>query len=275
MQRIALIFVTLVLLVAPLGADDVHLKNGRVFEDVIAEVGPSTVRIHLAFGEIGFSLEAVDRIVRAESSLIAYQSRRDELRASPSATAADWVELARWALAQGHGHGAREAALQAAEKNPRAEGLEQLMRGLNYVFEPQLDRWISFEESMVLKGFHQIDGQWLSAEQMLARSQAAAEAARAREAAQEGRLTRAVLALAAAQLAREPERRLPEEVYAWPVVVYPNPFIRRYPNPHRLGPPGFDPTAIPLARRQPGSLFSVAKNHGGFATTSTESGRSH
>ena len=284
-MRLTSLIVPLALFVAaPLLADNVYLKNGRVFEDVVAEVGPESVKIHLAFGQMGVSLDSVDRIERAESSLVAYQERRDALRVDPTAEAADWVELAQWALRRDNRYGAREAALVAAEKNPRAEGLEELMRRMDYVFEPEIDRWIPFEDSMRLRGFARVDGQWLSPEQLLARSQAAAEAARARESDRESRLTRAVLAMAAAQLAREPEPRQPEVVYAWPVSVYPNPFIRRYPNPHELPPPGHDPTAIPLPRRQPGSLFPVAPNpavrpvatnHGRLSSGVTPSDGSH
>lgn len=273
MRSIAPLLVVLVAAASPLAADDVYLKNGRVFEDVIAEAGPEIVRIQLAFGEMAFSLDAVDRIERAASSLLQYQERREALWADPTAGAAEWIELSRWASRRGQTHGAREAALRAAEIDPRAEGLEELMRGLDFVFEPQLGRWIPFEESMRLRGFELVGGQWLSAEQVLARSQAAAEAARAREADQESRLTRAVLALAAAQLAREPESE-PEPVYAWPVAVYPNPFIRRYPNPHKLPPPQYDPTAIPIQRRQPGSLFPVAPpaHYGGIASAAPRPG---
>ena len=230
MRRLAPILPVLCL-AAPLMADDVHLKNGRVFEDVVAELSDSTVTIHLAFGEMTVSLDAVERIERAESTLTAYQSRRDALRSNPAATAADWIELSRWAAARGHRHGARESALRAAEKDPYAEGLEELMRGLEQVYEPALGRWISVDESMRRRGYVLVDGQWLSAEQQLARSQAAAAEQRAREADKERRLTNAVLALAAAQMTREPE---PEVVYQWPVSVYPNPFIWRHPNPHAL-----------------------------------------
>ena len=264
--RWARILLLPLVVVFPLAADDVYLTNGRVFEDVIAEVDASTVRIRLAFGEMRFSLAAVERIEQVESSLLTFQTRRDALVADPSASAAEWIELSRWALASGQTHAAREAALRAAEKNPRAEGIDELMRGLDYVYDEQLGRWIAFEESMHLKGFEQVDGTWLSAEQRLARSQAEAEAARQREADQERRLTQAVLALAAAQLTSEPE---PQVVYQWPVGVWANPFVWQHPAPHpapHSPPAGHHSTAIPIERRQPGSLFPVASHYGGMAT---------
>jgi len=277
-KSLSLIALSTILAAAPVVADDVYLKNGRVFEDVVAEVGAETVRIQLAFGEMGVPLAAVDRVEHGASSLAAFRERRDALRADPAAEAADWVDLARWAARRDQSHGAREAALVAAELDPRVEGLDELMRRIDYVFEPQVGRWVSFEESMSLRGYTHVDGQWLSPEQLLARSQAAADAARAREAAQESRLTRAVLAMAAAQLAREPEPVYEQPNgwtdYGWPVAVYPGPVVRPHPTPYRRHSIRHDPTAIPLHRRQPGSLFPVAPNpavqpaathHGGIA----------
>lgn len=254
------------LVATPLAADDVFLKNGRTFEDVVAEIRDDQVHIRLAFGEMAFPVDAIERIERSESSLIAFESQRAELRSNPSSDAADWVELARSAARRGNRHGAREAALVASAMDPHVPGLEPLMRDMDYVFEPELVRWIPFAESMRRRGYALVDGQWLSAEQLLARSRAVAEAARARDAEQESRLTRAVLAMAAAQLAREPEPQTvePNPNWAWPVMVYPQPFKWRYPNPfkgtHRATPyrGGSDHTAIPIERRQPGSLFPIA-----------------
>lgn len=265
MNRLAPLLLVSLLVAAPAAADDVYLKNGRVFEDVIAEIGLSTVRIRLAFGEMSFSLDAVDRVERSESSLMVYQARRDALRADPSGSARQWIELARWALAQGDTHSAREAALRAARKDPRAEGVAELMRGLDHVFDEQKGRWIPFAESMHLRGYQKVDGQWLSADQQLSRSRAAAEEARQIEADEERRLTQAVLALAAVQMSKEPQPQ-PQVVYAWPVAVYANPFIWGYPDSHPTSPEHHDPTAISLERRQPGSLLPVAGNYGGLTS---------
>ncbi len=266
MRRFLPVLLLCLVVAAPAAADDVFLRNGRVFEDVIAEVADGQVHIRMAFGEMAFPVAAIDRIERSESSLVAFEERREALRASPSSTAADWIELARVATRQGNRHGAREAALVAASMDPKADGLEPLMGALDWVLDAETGRWIPFEESMSRQGFAFVDGQWLSPEQLLARSRAAAEAARVREAERESRLTRAVLAMAAAQLAKEPEPVRPDPSSAWPVAVYPNPFIWRYPNPHRgthratLYRGGHDHTAIPIQRRQPGSLFPVARN---------------
>ncbi|MDX1644872.1 MAG: hypothetical protein R3244_11000, partial [Thermoanaerobaculia bacterium] len=204
----------LLFVVAPLAADDVHLANGRVFEDVVAVVDGDRVRLHLPFGEMSVPLHTVERIERAETTLEAFEARRDALRADPASDAETWLELARWALDRGLEHGARDAALEAARRDSDVEGLADLMRALDYVLDPETGRWMRYEESLERRGFAHIDGRWLSPEQQLARQEVRAraqiEAARARDAAAERRLTRAVMALAAAQLASRPEPRHPE-----------------------------------------------------------------
>lgn len=261
--------VVLLLASMPVGADDVHLENGRVFEDVVASVEGDWVRLHLPFGEMSVPLGTVERIERAETSLEAFQAKRDGLRHDPEAEAADWVALGRWALDRGLRHGAREAALEAARRDPAAEGLASLMQALDYVLDAGSGRWISYEKSLERRGYAHIGGRWLSPEQQLARQEARAraeaEAARAREAAEERRLARAVLALAAAQLARGSEPQSPKVVYPWPTAVFPGTFhfrtSRRSPPERRP-----DPSALPIERRQPGSLFPIApSHHGGVA----------
>ena len=122
-MRCRLILLLLLALPSSLVADDVYLKNGRAFEDVEAEVADGRVIVYLEFGEIGFSLDAVERIEESVSSQALYRQRRDELGSDPAAEAADWLELARWALERGLAPRAREAALPAAEAAPGSESL--------------------------------------------------------------------------------------------------------------------------------------------------------
>jgi len=256
------IAVLIVLLALPLAADDVHLKNGRVFEDVDTRIVGSQVIVLLSYGEIGFSLDAVDRIEESTSSHSVYRQRREELRANPDVAATAWLELAGWAQGRGLEHGARESALVAARLDPALSGLGPLMGALDFVRDADSQRWIPRQEALRRAGYVRVDGQWLSAEQQRARADTALAAARVREADEERRLTRAVLALAAAQLAETARRESSpqasgETVYAWPVAVFPNPFRWRHPNPHKLPPRRSDPTALPIERRQPGSLFPI------------------
>jgi hypothetical protein len=161
-----------------LRADDVYLKNGRSFEGVVAEVTDAQVRIILPGGSISLARSAVDRVEKSETNLSDYLGRKEEIMAREkhaSRNAADWLELARWARANDLPQGAREAALRAAEINPREPGLSGLLRGFGYVYEESLDRWISYDDAMRLHGFVQEGGTWVSREEHAERAQAAAQ----------------------------------------------------------------------------------------------------
>ncbi len=168
----------------PLAADDVYLKNGRSFENVVAEVGDAQVRIHMPGGVISLPRSAVERVTKADSSFAEYSRRKQQLEsrdrgagtASAAQRAEDWLELARWARSNGLPQGAREAALAAAEINPRQPGLAGVLRGFGYVYEESLDRWVSYDDSMRMHGFVQDGGAWVSREEQAERVRSRAEA---------------------------------------------------------------------------------------------------
>ncbi len=272
-MRQALAVLIILTVSSSLFADDVYLKNGRVFEDVGTAVDESSVTIYLTFGEIGFSLQAVDRIEKAESSHVLYVQRRDALRADDGATAGDWVELARWSRRRELEHGAREAAMAAARLDPQASGLAPLMEDFEFAYSAELGRWVPLEESMRLKGYEFVDGRWMTAEQRRARALEVGAAQRAREADESRRLTNAVLALAAAQLVQKAEPTPPQTViYGLPLYSGPpssrwhSPFVPRFHGPD-------DPAAIPIEIRQPGSLFPIqSRSHHGSVGNSSGAG---
>lgn len=154
---------------APLAADDVYLKNGRSFENVVAEVGDAQVRVHIPGGVISLPRSAVDRIKQSDSSFPEYLRRKQELesraRGPHPPAAGDWLELARWARGNALPQGAREAALAAAEINPREPGVAPILRTSGYVYEEALDRWVPLDESMRRHGFVQEGGSWVSPEE--------------------------------------------------------------------------------------------------------------
>jgi hypothetical protein len=155
---------------SPLLADDVYLKNGRSFTDVVADVGASQVRIQLPGGTISLPRGAVDRVEKSTSNFTEFLGRKEELQRQDAAAhgerhAAPWLDLARWARANGLSQGAREAGLEAAMIDPRQPGLASVLRPFGYVYEERLDRWISYDDSMRLHGFVQEDGQWVSREE--------------------------------------------------------------------------------------------------------------
>lgn len=160
---------------APLLGDDVYLKNGRSFENVVAEVGDEQVRVHMPGGVVSLPRSSVDRVEKSDSSFAEYSRRKQELesraRGAQPPSAGDWLELARWARLNNLPQAAREAALKAAVINPREAGLAGLLRGFGYVYEESLDRWIPYDDAMRLHGMVQEGGTWVSREEHAARLQ--------------------------------------------------------------------------------------------------------
>jgi hypothetical protein len=192
---------------APLLGDDVYLKNGRSFENVVAEVGDAQVRVHMPGGVVSLPRSAVDRVEKSDSSFAEYSRRKQELesraRGPRPPSAGDWLELARWARLNNLPQAAREAALKAAVINPREAGIAGLLRGFGYVYEESLDRWIPYDDAMRLHGMVQEGGTWVSREEHAARlleqrEQQAARAAAATAAAARDEAAAAMLQAQAA-----------------------------------------------------------------------------
>jgi hypothetical protein len=217
-------------LLAPLSADDVHLVNGNAFEGVIATVEGSLVKIRLPHGELSLPLSRVQRIDKSGSSLEEYLGRKTALLSSEQTRAEDWLELARWAETHQLAHGVRESALRAAALDPMLEGLAPVLRGLGYLYQEDLDRWLPYAEAMHHRGFVYYDGAWVTRETYEARVRAEEEARRqVREQVEErlaertaqAALETAIEARVQAEVARElaavPVRQ--GFAYATPVVV--------------------------------------------------------
>lgn len=213
----------------PVWADTVYLANGRTFENVIAETTETEVKIRMPGGSLSLPRSHVLRVESSDSDFAEYTRRKEAIRRG--ATAADWLALAQWAKRQGLEQGAREAALAAANLNPRLEGIAPLLRSHGFVFDEQLDRWIPYADSMRRRGFVLVAGQWISREEYEARQRALEEEMARRRAeraaTQAAQATRAVreveLALANLELRERLERtEQPQHPLAWPpVYVYP------------------------------------------------------
>lgn len=271
--RLGAALVSLLFLSAPSFADTVYLANGRAFEGVIAEVTDSEVKIRMPGGSLSLPRSHVLRVESSDSDFAEYLRRKEKLRRG-GAKAADWLALARWAKEHGIAHGAREAALTAAEAEPGLEGLAPFMRAYAYVLDEQLDRWVPYSDYMRRRGFVQSNGQWITRDEYAARVRADEEE-RARRRAEQEELraafrTRAVqdaqLTLVQMQLQERLDRYAPPAVYGVPLYYVP-PFIvvppccSRGPEPHGPGnPPGGLPGAKPRPHRGtvdriPGSLI--------------------
>ena len=262
----------LALLAAPAAADDVHLANGRVYEDVLVEDVPGGVRIRLPFGSLTLPAAQVARVVRAPAALSEYLARKSALEVDPESTAEGWLALARWARAHDLAHGAREAALLAAELEPHLAGLAGLLVPAGYRIDEELGRWLPLEEAMARQGFVRFDGTWVTREDRDARLAAQRrqhdEVVARRAADYLARLEHAAAAVAAESRRREQER-LRDAMWAlpWSVPVIAVPVL--VPSFYVL-PPAAPPAApAPPARaapdrgyrsligRQPGSFIPV------------------
>jgi hypothetical protein len=171
-----LLFSSALLAAHAAAADIVYLKNGRSFDGVVAEESDSQVRVQIEGGSLTLPRAAVARIEKADSYLAEYLRRRGELRRE-GAGARAWLELARWADSVGLASAARESALAAAAINPRLEGLDRELRAQNYLYDPQLGRWLPFAEEMRRKGMVLDEsGDWMTRDEHAQRVRERAEA---------------------------------------------------------------------------------------------------
>jgi hypothetical protein len=257
-------------------ADDVYLTNGRKFEGVIAETTDSQVRIRLQGGVISLPKSQVLRVDAKDSDLSGYLSRREALRRNADARAQDWLELARWAKSQGLEQATREAALAAAELDPKLEGLSPILRGFRYSYDEQLGRWVSYDESMRRRGFVYTGGVWVSREELaerdrqreqeMARRRADAEAARAERTARQTELLLATQTALLAETVRDRQQAqapyLYTPSYGWPVVVIPGYFP---PGQHcRHGDCGPSPSPGGSGPEPPSQSRPARDSHSGF-----------
>jgi hypothetical protein len=266
------------------GADVVYLTNGRSMEGIVLEESNDQVLIKLAFGEIGLPRSSILRIERGPSDLEEYLERRARL-VERDARAGDWLQLAGWADSQGLDHGAREAAMRAAQIEPDLPALAPWMESYGYVYSPEESRWLPYDEFMRRRGFVQSGDRWITAGEALAERLAQDEANRRRqEALRQDRLARAMEMMALAQIAQaEENRRRLEETPVYPVGIpiyggYPvvvQPWNRPQPphtKPgHHSRPPRDQRQQYPrdeLLRRPPGSWIPleppVETNRGGI-----------
>jgi len=173
---LALFLLGLSLLPAALFAEDVYLKNGRVFRGVIATVQDGAVRIEMPGGTLSFPITTVSHIEASDAVYREYQGKRDALERS-SAKAADWLELARWAKAHGLEPAAREAALAAGRIDPATPGVRAFLGELGFVFDEASGGFLALEESMARRGLVYDGGVWIpSAEREARRERARTEA---------------------------------------------------------------------------------------------------
>lgn len=284
--RPAAFLAALVGLAGAAAADTVVLANGRSFEGVEARVDGERVRIRFDYGEMAVPLATVARIERGSTALARFEERWRAL-ASGEAAAADWLDLARWAHAQGLDHGAARAAQRAAALDPDLEGVGALLAGLGFVREETTGAWMPVDELMARRGWVRQGTGWVAPEEAAAqRAAVAREEANRRAAVREERVLRTMEMLALAELAERTEPEPP----AVGLPLYPVLAVPGFPGHGRRHDGDFDhhrrddrrtlddllhrnpgsllPVGTHAPRRSPGSLITVEpgrRNHGGYA----------
>lgn len=269
-------------------ADTVHLTNGRSFEDVVAERVGDQVVIQMPHGEMKLPASRVARIDKADTVYADYLVRKKAL--GPNATAASWLDLARWARERGFEAGVQEAARRTAELDPAIEGLGPYMRTLGYhSYDAEVGRWLTQSELMRRKGYELWDNEWVPRAEAERRDRAQREEREAKVAAQraarEDRLGRVVELLTLREVERlaanPPAAAAPQQptygfsyylpgYFGHPIVVIPH-------QPQPSSPGGGSPAPQPepehrhqgltfgydaLANRQPGSILPLSIDPG-------------
>jgi len=226
-------------------ADTVYLTNGKSFEGVVADVSASQVRIQMPGGEIRVPKASVERVQTGDSAFAEYLQRKQSL--GNTAGAEQWLGLARWARSRGLDQGTREAALKAARLDPHLEGLSSILRGYGYVYDRDLDRYVSSDEEMGRRGYVHSGGQWITREELAAQRRAraeleAAEAARAASEAQRNLAQAELYDRLSGQAPAQPYPVDPSIGFGYPLGVVSGFFLppgsfSRHPH-HRMGSPG-------------------------------------
>lgn len=235
---------------APALADNVYLTNGKSFEGVVAKVDDAHVRIQMPGGEIRLPRTSVERVEQGDSAFATYLERKQAL--GKHGTAAEWLDLARWASAQGLDQGAREAALKAAAIDPHLSGLAPILRAQGYVYDRDLERYIPYADAMHRRGLVNSGGHWITREEQQAEQ---AEARRERE---------ELAATQSARAASDAQRQLAElQLYQQEAAVADSANPAYYaPYGFSLGAfPGFFP---PLSGHRGRGGFRGQGSHGGF-----------
>ena len=165
MRRLAFL---LLLMPAPLFADEVFLKGAGSISGRIVEQTETMVTVDIGGGVMGVPLSRVERIVKARSPLDDYDDRAAKL--GPQDTAG-WRDLGRWASQQGLTTQSRQAYEKVIALSPDdAEARE----ALGFV---RLDgRWVTEEEGYRARGYVKYEGEWMTAAE--AKQNATAEQAR-------------------------------------------------------------------------------------------------
>ncbi|MEM6703737.1 MAG: hypothetical protein AAF690_13565 [Acidobacteriota bacterium] len=143
-------------------ADTVHLKNGNVFEEVVAIDQGDTVVVQFGGGEMRLPKS---RILRIDEALTPSQELAERKRAlAGTATAREWLDFAVWAASHDLVAESKAATLRAAELDPMAPGLAPRMKELDHVLVDG-EGWLSEATVMRRRGLVSYRGDWVTPEE--------------------------------------------------------------------------------------------------------------
>lgn len=135
-------------------ADDVILKSGGKISGRIVQRTATAVDVDVGAGTVSISMDRVERIDESRSALDEYYARAGDL---PPQDHEGWLELARWASAQGLSAQAREAYHRVLAVDPMHG---EANRALGNVLVD--GRWVSEDESYRAQGLVQYEGEWMT-----------------------------------------------------------------------------------------------------------------
>jgi hypothetical protein len=151
------VLMSLVLVSAPLVADDIYLKGGGEITGQITAQSEKSVTIDIGGGSLTVQMSQVVRIEKNVSPLQEYRTRAAKIAAGD---AEGWRALARWARDQALATEARKAWKEVLHLLPDDA---EANRALGHV---ELNgQWVTEEESYRARGFVEFEGQWVSPEE--------------------------------------------------------------------------------------------------------------
>lgn len=205
--------VLLALMPGLLFADEVYLKGGAKFTGRIVEQTEKMVTIDIGDGVVGVSTSRVERIVKGRSSLDQYDELAAKLRADD---AQGWRNLGRWAQQEGLSAQSRQAYQNVLAIDPNDAEARQ---ALGFVLVE--GRWLTEEEGYRARGFVKYNGEWMTPQEVQM-EKADAEAAQAREDAQDRARQADVAAMEAEARAAKAEEdaKWEESTQSWDFPVY-------------------------------------------------------
>jgi hypothetical protein len=156
----------LLLLAAPLGADEVVLRNGSVFSGIVREEG-DRITIRMDYGTMSFRKIDVRDVRKTDDPL-----KELEAKTQAASTAKEYFELALWARDRGLQGRSEDLLNKVIFLEPDHEGARKALG-----YDRHEGQWLKGDDMMVARGFVKHHGKWLkreTVEQLLAQENAEA-----------------------------------------------------------------------------------------------------